>query len=289
MGQSDRYRRRRERWGFSLVELLVVIGIIAVLIGLFLPAMVGARKNAQTVQCASNLRQLCGGLINYSAENRGMFPPNVGALYTFWTSKACIGKYIKPQFPTTDDTVAGGVMRCPADLEDAVRCYSMNVFASAKVSVYVEASLNDSPPSGRLWKANVGQSSNMILLIESFATEKWPTSDEPTPPKDWKPLGIASPAVVGWVPLKPAGRFGYGSAGGGFSPEDQFGAKAAQVCYYRHRSGKSPAGLGDAFGKLNIGFADGHVDLYRHDQLVNWSTGKSTYEAMWSPIDREID
>jgi prepilin-type processing-associated H-X9-DG protein len=270
-----------------LVELLVVIGIIAVLVGLFLPAMVNARKNALTMQCASNLRQLGQALFNYAAENKGIYPPNVGAEYVFWTSKGAIGKYIKTQVPSQDDTVAGGIMRCPSDLEDSVRCYSMNIFASGRVSVYVEASLSDVPPRGKMWKSNVGNSSHMILLIESFATENWPTNDQPVLPPGWKVVGKASPAVVGWVPARPAERFGYGGKGGG--TDDEYGTKAAQVCYFRHRLGKSPAGMGDAYGKLNIGFADGHVDLFRHDQLVNWQTGKSTYEAMWSPIDREID
>jgi len=40
---------------------------------------------------------------------------------------------------------------------------------------------------------------------------------------------------------------------------------------------------------LNIAFVDGHVALLSHDELVNLNTGKSTYLAMWSLIDREID
>src|SRR5579871_4676171 len=67
-------RRTKTRSAFTLVELWVVIGIIALLISILLPALGKARQSAQTVACAANLHSIGQMCAIYQANNRGYLP-----------------------------------------------------------------------------------------------------------------------------------------------------------------------------------------------------------------------
>jgi prepilin-type N-terminal cleavage/methylation domain-containing protein len=79
----DKETAMRRQDAFTLVELLVVIGIISLLIAMLLPALNKARQQAKLVQCASNLRQLGMGVQMYATDWRGQWPQ-----YINWSSNA---------------------------------------------------------------------------------------------------------------------------------------------------------------------------------------------------------
>ena len=70
--------------GFTLIELLVVISIIALLLSILMPSLSKVKEQARTVVCATRVRQLCFGFIQYANENDGKAPPVTDTLGQYW-------------------------------------------------------------------------------------------------------------------------------------------------------------------------------------------------------------
>lgn len=110
--------------GFTLVELLVVISIIAVLVGILLPTLSRVRQQAVALRCSANMRQVGQFMAMYAVANRGwLYPPRSGAnvrLQERWMVSV-----IKPDRlpePPTEEAAdyTPKILLCPADSTDVV-------------------------------------------------------------------------------------------------------------------------------------------------------------------------
>src|SRR5688500_367401 len=101
--------------GFTLVELLVVIGIIAVLIAMLLPSLNKPRESAKSVSCMSNLRVIGQQFQIYFAQNEKAFYPPSRFNTTYNGSPAQLYWHDVIFNRTPGSTSNIGVMRCPND------------------------------------------------------------------------------------------------------------------------------------------------------------------------------
>ncbi|HWP40260.1 MAG TPA: type II secretion system protein [Tepidisphaeraceae bacterium] len=279
---------------FTLVELLVVIGIIALLISVLLPALASARQSANDVKCASNIRQLVTALTMYASSNRGRFPPNLnsGAMYpapppgqptaNLWYDADRIGKFLPKTVQYASGSIAGNVFVCPND-QDAARSYAMNIWASSVADQFVLNTASngwvynpDAGPNlaaadrGTMWSSQTKGGAELILISEKYSINA-------------TPQGWACGATIGYQGSTAGLRF----VGNLSLPTGRFGTTGTEIDWSRHRRKDDRARYAsEARGRVNIGFADGHVAMFRADDLADRATGKSRLVALWSPFDR---
>ncbi|MCH8511973.1 MAG: DUF1559 domain-containing protein [Kiritimatiellae bacterium] len=136
----------QNRRGFTLIEMLVVIAIIALLAAIIVPSIHRALESAKSTQCASNLRQVGIAMTGYALENNGFLPPAGswgGQTAPTWynTISPYLGKEIED---IRDDEIAAITRACPSwqgrrDLNERARLtkpgFGMNMHPRAGSSL----------------------------------------------------------------------------------------------------------------------------------------------------------
>lgn len=164
--------------GVTLVEIISTIGVIALLMGLLLPTVAGAREAANRTKCLSNLRQIAAAFIMYVNENGGRFPrpaqigiaSQVPEDWIFFqpgrnVEQGAITRYIGRPFNPS-------VLRCPSDDVDSHRTFTSGGAPSVyRYSYSVNEAICRIVVRGPTLRTNqVRNPSEKILVVDESAT-----------------------------------------------------------------------------------------------------------------------
>ena len=309
---TARFATTNSSKAFTLIELLVVIAIIALLIGILLPSLVAAREAAKNILCMSRERQVVTALLEYANDYKEKMPPslfgykpdNSDNQSDQWYNVDRIGLYL-PQMNDSDSnaeltSVGGGVLACPSHPSGG-RSYAMNFWAQSATSWSPPATTGrtfkpgygpkgpDKPVMGEGFDIAVDFSSKVILISEAWGL--W-GMDKARDPGEYSFFANASVGDAGLPGERFGGKNGppnniwYGNWQSIRPEEFGTGRLKSFLPYYRHDRRDAQMALE---GAVNMGLMDGHVERFNVDDLVDLSTGKSRYAALWSPIDQKIE
>ena len=167
-----RYRPIRfKNSAFSLVELLVVIGIIAVLVALLLPTLQKAKDNANRVACLNNLRQFGMGFQMYNQANNGSFPTsacaNQASDWIYWEPGRNLNLGRLVAYTSSSGTFDPRLYTCPSDNPAShVRGYPY----SYSVNMYVCSSTSTVGTAPIIRSTAIRHPSNCIVMVEESST-----------------------------------------------------------------------------------------------------------------------
>ena len=194
MFRTPSTRRRCSAGAFTLVELLVVIGIIAVLISILLPALNRARMQAAAVSCASGLRQIGIAIEMYRNGNKDYAVPFEHHYHTDWSPTVPANQFTATYNEATSrsDWRWFNYLRPYAGTYAVFNCPTMNnsstQFNRLGRDTMVKSGANDgAPPQIMIGYSAVGVSSNY-----AYASRTMSPTEDPT----------GSPSVLGYRPRK---------------------------------------------------------------------------------------
>lgn len=231
------HRRDHSPRGFTLLELLVVVGIISVMAAILLPALSQARESAKATLCLSNIRQLSTALVAYENDNNGWLPQQNGDYVASFADPAV---YEAP-----------GGANFLASLSD----YFSNMQSAYAVWVCPSAAPTDwegiyepAPPSDTNYMANAAVMSHRLSRITDVSNNVWLQEDRFRWDIAWerpKNEGGTPPLYCDWC----------------FSNGTYWGQEYGNVHNLHPLPGFAPSGGG------NVAYLDGHADYRPNGSL----------------------
>lgn len=321
------FRKRQTTLGFTLIEAVTAVGLIAICVALVLPVLSKTRDDARIDQCAEHLRQLAAANLQYAEDSKGKFfydwersrtinGEEEGNWRGRWWDKERAGQYVegiplqwKPPIvavkaPGQDEIerfdtgpfknnagLGGGTLACPSD-EGAARSYHQNFWASG-VSIDLPLAAQRDVQSwkqlpGEFFDTNsVAPHDRLILFGEMLSV--------------YAAEQVAAQRTADWVT---GGEFGslhspsarFAGAQFPFQRYDNQGRRWAresfpmQLDYVRHTGGDYRIHDNQLrVGGVNIGYADNHVAWRTHSDLYDTTSRQSLYQTLWSPVDEQVD
>jgi prepilin-type processing-associated H-X9-DG protein/prepilin-type N-terminal cleavage/methylation domain-containing protein len=232
---EDSMPRPSRRYAFTLVELLVVIGIIALLISILLPTLNRARESARTIKCASNLRQIGLAMNMYINESKGFYPyptTTQGEQALWYTA---IDKYMIAM-PNSDRNGAGSATG-QRTYHEGKQCVVWDEFNGPVNMTTVQA---------------VGKESAKTYKMNSHLRRRWPTRSHARANKLPKPSEFVVSGDATSLDVT------------GDHPDPNTNIKESNDLSFELGDKANQAGVAIRHNKgANILLADGHVELFK--------------------------